>query len=136
MKKTTGRKPKTFEYKKDMLTLKQIWKLPECQCGYTHLSAMSKQGYSIQDILFPANPSEVERKAEQKAARDEKARQRVLDRVVIKDAKAAAKRQRALEIMAVPMAKKTTYVYYAMKSYTHRSGSNMEPIQLRPNGGY
>lgn len=50
--------------------------------------------------------------------------------------KEAARVKIALAIMAKPMAEKNTYVYWVLKSYTHRSGSNMEPIQLRPNGGY
>jgi len=52
-KNKTGVTPivKTYEYRKKMLTIKQIIKLKKCNCSLSHLSKMLKLGKTVQEII-------------------------------------------------------------------------------------
>lgn len=127
-----GRVPKRYFYRDSMISITEMMKIESCKWSRKQIQLMLNAGKSAEEIAHPDLFSKAEKRVIAKAARDQKA----IDKAIIKAAQTEQKRLRVIEIMAVPMAKKTTYVYYAMKSYTHRSGSNMEPIQLTKGRGY
>lgn len=133
--KPTGRKPERFPYKGMFITMAQVMALPECKYSRPYISRKIKEGFSLDEILLRP-PTKEELEAEQKLIRDERARQRVLDRAIIKQSKADIKRQRALKIMSIPVNIKKTQEYYMMKAYTYKADSEVEPIKLTKGGGY
>lgn len=132
--KAAGRVAETFPYKGDKLTIKQAVALPECKYSRVSVSNKINAGLTLEEIIHPQTKEEKD--AAQKLNRAEAAKQRTLDKITIKDAKADIKRQAAIKIMSVPVHPMKTAVYWIMKNYTYTADSNMEPIQLRPNGGY
>lgn len=128
-----GRVPKRYFYRDLMISISEMMKIESCKYSRQQIQLMLNAGKSAEEIAHPDLFSKAEKRVIAKAARDQKA----IDKAIIKAAQTEQKRLRAIEIMAVPMAEKATYVYYALKSYTHRSDSFMsEPIRLTNGGGY
>jgi len=80
--KAAGRVAETFPYKGGKLTIKQAIELPECKYSRVSVSNKLNAGFTLEEILHP--PTKEERDTAQKLTRDEKARQRVQDKQIIK----------------------------------------------------